>query len=107
MAARVVTVAFQGVEARRVEVEAQFTGGDVRFYLVGMGDKAISESRERVRAAFAGLGLSLPARRVIVNLAPADLPKEGSQFDLPIVLAMMVAMEAIAPDAIAGFAAIG
>src|SRR5437868_979768 len=86
MAARVVTVAFQGVEARRVDVEAQFTGGEVRFYLVGMGDKAISESRERVRAAFSGLGLSLPSRRIIVNLAPADLPQEGSHYDLLIAL---------------------
>ena len=92
MAARVVTVAFQGVEARRVDVEAQFTGGEVRFYLVGMGDKAISESRERVRAAFSGLGLSLPSRRIIVNLAPADLPKEGSHYDLPIALAIMAGM---------------
>src|SRR5579859_1681909 len=107
MAARVVTVAFQGVEARRVEVEAQFTGGEVRFYLVGMGDKAISESRERVRAAFSGLGLSLPSRRIIVNLAPADLPKEGSHYDLPIALALMSAMGIIPQDALDGWAAIG
>ena len=107
MAARVVTVAFQGVEARRVEVEAQFTGGDVRFYLVGMGDKAISESRERVRAAFAGLGLALPPRRIIANLAPADLPKMGSHYDLPIALAVMAAMGVIPPDALEGWAAVG
>jgi magnesium chelatase family protein len=107
MAARVVTVAFQGVEARRVDVEAQFTGGDVRFYLVGMGDKAISESRERVRAAFSGLGLSLPSRRIIVNLAPADLPKEGSHYDLPIALAIMAGMNVIPPDVLDGWAAVG
>jgi len=107
MAARVVTVAFQGVEARRVEVEAQFTSGEVKFFLVGMGDKAISESRERVRAAFAGLGLSLPSRRVIVNLAPADLPKEGSHYDLPIALAIMAGMGVIPPDALADWAAVG
>jgi magnesium chelatase family protein len=107
MAARVVTVAFQGVEARRVDVEAQFTGGEVRFYLVGMGDKAISESRERVRAAFSGLGLSLPSRRIIVNLAPADLPKEGSHYDLPIALAIMAGMNVIPPDALDDWAAVG
>jgi magnesium chelatase family protein len=107
MAARVVTVAFQGVEARRVDVEAQFTGGEVRFYLVGMGDKAISESRERVRAAFSGLGLSLPSRRIIVNLAPADLPKEGSHYDLPIALAIMAGMNVIPPDVLDDWAAVG
>ena len=107
MAARVVTVAFQGVEARRVDVEAQFTSGEVRFYLVGMGDKAISESRERVRAAFSGLGLSLPSRRIIVNLAPADLPKEGSHYDLPIALGLMAAIGAIPADALSGFTVLG
>jgi magnesium chelatase family protein len=107
MAARVVTVAFDGVEARRVDVEVQFTSGQSKFFLVGMGDKAISESRERVRAAFAGLGLSLPARRIIANLAPADLPKEGSHYDLPIALAIMAGMGVIPPDALADWAAIG
>jgi magnesium chelatase family protein len=107
MAARVVTVAFSGVEARRVDVEVQFTGGEAKFFLVGMGDKAISESRERVRAAFAGLGLALPARRIIANLAPADLPKEGSHYDLPIALAIMAGMGVIPPDALADWAAIG
>jgi magnesium chelatase family protein len=107
MAAGVVTVAFQGVEARRVNVEVQFTSGEPKFFLVGMGDKAISESRERVRAAFAGLGLSLPSRRIIANLAPADLPKEGSHYDLPIALAIMAGMGVIPPDALADWAAVG
>ena len=107
MAARVVTVAFQGVEARRVDVQVQFTSGEPKFFLVGMGDKAISESRERVRAAFSGLGLSLPSRRIIVNLAPADLPKEGSHYDLPIALAIMAGMNVIPPDALDDWAAVG
>jgi magnesium chelatase family protein len=107
MAARVVTVAFQGVEARRVDVEVQLTGGEVKFMLVGLGDKAVAESRERVRAAFAGLGLAMPSRRIIANLAPADLPKEGSHYDLPIALAVMAAMGVIPPDALAEWAAIG
>ncbi|WP_299175330.1 YifB family Mg chelatase-like AAA ATPase [uncultured Brevundimonas sp.] len=109
MVARVVTVAFDGVEARRVDVEVQLVGQDQQtvFNIVGLPDKAVAESRERVRGAFAGIGLALPARRIIANLAPADLPKEGSHFDLPIALALMAAMGVIAPDALDGWAALG
>ena len=107
MSARVVTLAFRGVEAVRVDVQVQFTSGEQKFFLVGMGDKAVSESRERVRAAFQGLGLALPARRIIANLAPADLPKEGSHYDLPIALAIMAAMGIIPPDALEDWAAVG
>ena len=107
MVARVVTVAFQGVEARRVEVEVQFTTGETGTIIVGLGDKAVGESRERVRGAFAGLGLALPGRRIVINLAPADLPKEGSHYDLPIALGVLAAMGVIPPDALNGWAAIG
>ena len=107
MGARVVTLAFRGVEAVRVDVQVQFTRGESKFFLVGMGDKAVSESRERVRAAFVGMGLALPAKRIIANLAPADLPKEGSHYDLPIALAIMVAMGIIPPDALDDWAAVG
>jgi magnesium chelatase family protein len=107
MVARVVTVAFQGVEARRVDVEVQLTSGEVHFIIVGLADKAVAESRERVRAAFAGLGLALPGRRLVVNLAPADLPKEGSHYDLPIALAVMAAMGVIPPDSLTDWAAMG
>ena len=109
MAARVVTVAFEGVEARRVDVEVQLVGNDgpIVFAIVGLPDKAVAESRERVRGAFAGIGLALPSRRIIANLAPADLPKEGSHFDLPIALALLAAMGVIAPDALDGWAAVG
>jgi magnesium chelatase family protein len=107
MLARVVTVAFEGVDARRVDVEVQFTSGQVGTIIVGLGDKAVGESRERVRAAFAGLGLALPARRIVVNLAPADLPKEGSHYDLPIALCILASMGVLPPDALAGWAAIG
>lgn len=107
MAAGVVTLAFRGVDAVRVDVQVQFTGGESAFFLVGMGDKAVSESRERVRAAFSGLGLALPARRIIANLAPADLPKEGSHYDLPIALAIMAGMGVIPPDALDDWAAVG
>jgi magnesium chelatase family protein len=107
MAARVVTVAFQGVDAVRVDVEVQFTRGEAHFILVGLGDKAVAESRERVRAAFTGLGLAWPGKRIIANLAPADLPKVGSHYDLPIALAIMAGMGIIPPDALDGWAALG
>lgn len=107
MVARVVTVAFQGVEARRVDVEVQLTTGEPHIVVVGLGDKAVAESRERVRGAFTGLGLAMPAKRVVVNLAPADLPKEGSHYDLPISLAIMGAMGIIPPDTLNGWVAVG
>jgi magnesium chelatase family protein len=109
MVARIVTVAFEGVEARRVEVEAQMTRttGQPSFQIVGLADKAVGESRERVRGAFSGLGLAFPPMRILVNLAPADLPKEGSHYDLPIALALMAAMGVIPADALTGWAAVG
>ncbi len=107
MVARVITVAFQGVEARRVDVEVQLTSGEGAIVVVGLGDKAVSESRERVRGAFAGLGLAMPGKRIVVNLGPADLPKEGSHYDLPIALSIMAAMGVIPPDSLTGWAAIG
>jgi magnesium chelatase family protein len=101
------TVAFVGLEARPIDVQVQLAGGVPGIVIVGLGDKAITESRERVRAAFASLGLAVPAGRVIVNLAPADLPKEGSHFDLPIALAMMAAIGALPRDALDGVVAFG
>jgi len=107
MPARVTTIAFEGFDVRRVEAEAIFTGGKLSFNVVGMGDKAVAESRERVRGAFAGLGLSLPGKRIVVNLSPADLPKEGTHFDLPIALALMVEMGVIPRDALDRYVVIG
>lgn len=107
MYAQIATVAFVGVEARAVEVQVRITPGAQAFAIVGLPDKAVAESRERVRNALHAVGLGLPYKHLTINLAPADLPKEGSHFDLPIALALMSAMGAIAPDAIAGFAAIG
>jgi len=101
------TVAFVGVEARAVEVQVRITPGASAFSIVGLPDKAVAESRERVRNALHAVGLGLPYKHVTVNLAPADLPKEGSHFDLPIVLALMSAMGAIVQDAISDFVAIG
>ena len=77
MVTRVSTVAFEGIEARPVDVQVQIAAGNVAFHVVGLADKAVAESRERVRAALVASGLALPAKRITVNLAPADLPKEG------------------------------
>ena len=71
--------------------------GTVVFNIVGLADKAVAESRERVRAALIASGLALPAKRITVNLAPADLPKEGSHYDLPIALGLMAAMGVLPP----------
>ncbi len=101
------TVAFVGIEARPVEVQVRITPGAAAFAIVGLPDKAVAESRERIRNALHAVGLGLPFKHLTVNLAPADLPKEGSHYDLAIVLALMSAMGAIAPDAIAGYAAFG
>jgi magnesium chelatase family protein len=98
MTSRATTVAFQGVEAVSVDVQAQFLSGLVLFSVVGLGDKAVAESRERVRAALHSIGLALPGKRLVVNLSPADLPKEGSHFDLPITLAVLAALGIIPQD---------
>ena len=102
MSTTVTTVAFAGLTTRTVTVEVQLAGGATGIFIVGLGDKAISESRERVRAAFASLGLAIPPERVIVNLAPADLPKEGSHYDLPIALGLMAAIGAVPKDCLDG-----
>lgn len=107
MVSRVTTVAFQGVEARPVDVQVHITPGLVGFFIVGLPDKAVAESRERVRSALVACGMAMPAKRITVNLAPADLPKEGSHFDLPIALGVMAAMGAISADSVAGHVVLG
>ncbi|RAI43327.1 YifB family Mg chelatase-like AAA ATPase [Rhodoplanes roseus] len=107
MVQRVSTVAFEGIEARAVDVQVQVAPGLPAFNVVGLPDKAVSEARERVRAALVASGLALPARRITVNLAPADLPKEGSHYDLPIALGLMGAIGAIPPDALDGCTVLG
>jgi magnesium chelatase family protein len=107
MAVRIATVAFEGIEARPVDVQVQISNGNVAFSVVGLGDKAVGESRERVRAALIASGLAMPSRRVTVNLAPADMPKEGSHYDLPIALAIMAAIGALPSDALDGYTVLG
>ena len=107
MVALVRTVAYLGLEARPVEVQCQLASGLPRFSVVGLPDKAVSESRERVQAALAAMGLALPPKRITVNLSPADLPKDGSHYDLPIALALLAAMGVTDREQLADFVAVG
>ena len=99
--------AFSGIDAVPVEVQVQISNGLPAFLIVGLADKAVGEARERVRAALTAMGLALPPKRVLINLAPADLQKEGSHFDLAIALAVLAAMEVLPRLEVAGYAAIG
>lgn len=107
MVALVSTVAYLGLEARAVEVQCQVAPGLPAFRLVGLPDKAVGESRERVSSALSALGLALPPKRITVNLSPADLPKEGSHYDLPIALALLAAMGVVDLEQIADYVAVG
>lgn len=107
MVAHVATVAFDGIEATAIDVQVQMVAGMPTFTVVGLPDKAVAESRERVRAAIHALGLSLPLKRIIVNLAPADILKEGSHYDLPIALAILISMGVLPEEELAGYVALG
>lgn len=107
MSAYTHSASFEGADARLVDVQVQIAGGTPAFSVVGLADKAVAESRERVRAAFAAIGLSLPGQRLIVNLAPADRPKEGAHFDLPIAIGILIAMGVLPPEAGSEYLAMG
>jgi magnesium chelatase family protein len=107
LVALVRTVAYLGLEARTVEVQCQIAAGMPRFAVVGLPDKAVGESRERVQAALAAMGLALPPKRITINLSPADLPKEGSHYDLPIALALLAAMGVTDAEQLGDWLAVG
>ncbi len=107
MVARIKTVSFRGVDVLDIDVEVQISGGFVAFTIVGLPDKAVAESRERVRASLHAMGLALPAKRITINLAPADVAKEGSHYDLPIALGLLTAMDVIPSDALGNYIALG
>jgi magnesium chelatase family protein len=107
LVALVQTVAYLGLEARSVEVQCQIAPGMPRFNVVGLPDKAVKESQERVHAALSSMGLSLPPKRITINLSPADLPKEGSHYDLPIALALLAAMGVTDAEQLIDFVAVG
>ena len=107
MVAIVSTVAYLGLEARGVEVQCNLVAGVPAFVMVGLADKAVGESRERVRGAVAAIGLALPPKRITVNLSPADLPKEGSHYDLPVALALLGAMGVVDVETLADYVVVG
>ena len=107
MVARAYTVAFEGVEARQVEVQCAVTPGMPAFSVVGLPDKAVSEARDRVRTALSAMAIALPSKRITINLSPADMPKEGSHFDLPIALSLLAALEIIPKDAVESTTSLG
>ncbi|WP_179378298.1 YifB family Mg chelatase-like AAA ATPase [Jannaschia marina] len=107
MLARTTTVAFEGLDARPVDVQCAVTPGLPGFAVVGLPDKAVSEAKDRIRTALAELGIALPSKKLTVNLSPADLPKEGAHFDLPIALSLLAALEIVPPERVAGALGIG
>ncbi len=107
MVTRAYTVAFEGVEARLVEVQCSVAPGLPAFSIVGLPDKAVSEARDRVRAALTSMAIALPSKRITVNLSPADLPKEGSHFDLPIALALLAALDILPREDMEATVALG
>ncbi len=107
MTAHIATVAFQGIDVLAIDVQVQMAAGLPSFAIVGLPDKAVGESKERVRAALNALGLALPPKRITVNLAPADLAKEGGHFDLPIALGVLAAMGVLPHDELEGYVALG
>ena len=107
MVARIPTVSFQGVDVKAIDVEVQISSGLVAFNIVGLPDKAVAESKERVRGALHALGLSLPAKRLTVNLAPADTPKEGSHYDLPIAIGLLCAMDILPAEEMSTYVTLG
>src|SRR5271157_4986878 len=107
MFAQVSTVTFEGIDAKQVDVQVLIAPGLPAFSIVGLPDKSVGESRERVRAALTAIGIGLPAKRITVNLAPADMPKEGTHYDLPVALGVMAAAGAIAEETLRNFIIIG
>lgn len=107
LVALIQTLAFRGLEAVPVEVQVHLAPGHHAFSVVGLADKSVAESRDRVRAALGAIGLSLPYDRITINLSPADLPKEGSHYDLPIAIGLLVAMGALAPELIEPYFILG
>src|SRR5207248_2405297 len=101
------TVAFQGIDVITIDVQAQISSGMNRFTIVGLPDKAVAESKERVHSAFHAIGLSLPFQKITINLAPADVQKEGTHYDLPIALGLLAAMRLIPSEDLGDYVALG
>ena len=107
MQAKIKNLAFRGIDTTPVDVQVHLSNGLPSMAIVGLADKAVAESKERVRAALSSMGLALPPKRIAINLAPADLAKEGSHYDLPIALGLMVAMNVLPADSFDGMVVLG
>ena len=107
MLSRVRTVAFNGLETLNVELQTQISSGLPSFTIVGLPDKAVAESKERIRAAFCSLGIKLPPKRITVNLAPADIVKEGTHYDLPLALGILSGMGLISQEKLSYYIVVG
>ncbi|MCX8515963.1 MAG: YifB family Mg chelatase-like AAA ATPase [Alphaproteobacteria bacterium] len=107
MVARISTVAFVGIDTLKIDVQVQLVGGQQKMMIVGLPDKAVDESRERLRSVFAHYGLSLPPKGIVINLSPADVPKEGSHYDLPIALALLGEMGILDKEELLSYLAMG
>lgn len=107
MLSRVNTITFNGLEILNVDLQVQISAGLPAFTIVGLPSKAVAESKERVRAALQSLGLSLPAKRITINLAPADLQKEGSHFDLPVAMGLLLSMGIVPQEELNGYVVMG
>ena len=101
------TLTFNGLEVKKVDLQAQISSGLPNFIIVGLPDKAIAESKERIRSAIQSIGLQLPPKRIVINLSPADLMKEGSHFDLPIALAILAVMGVVPKDKLKSYMVMG
>lgn len=107
MQARVNTIAFKGMDILDVDLQLQMSSGIPSFTIVGLPDKTIAESKERVRAAFEAIGIAFPMKRITINLAPADLLKEGSHFDLAIATALLCAMQILPKEELMNYIVLG
>lgn len=107
MSVHINTITFNGLDVLDVDLQVQISSGLPNFIIVGLPDKAIAESRERIRAALHAIGQDIPAKRIVINLAPAGLFKEGSHFDLPIALALLAVMGLIPPEKLKSYIVLG
>src|SRR6476620_12249553 len=107
MLARVCSAAVQGIEAFPVEVEVNAGWGETIIVIVGLPDAAVKESRDRVSTALGNSGFKFPMGRTTINLAPADVKKEGPSFDLPIAVGILAASEQIETDQLDNFIIVG
>lgn len=107
MVAKIKTFAFLGTEVVDINVEVKLSSGMVAFNIVGLPDKTVNEAKERIRASINSIGLSFPAQRLVINLSPADINKEGSYLDLPMAIGLLIEMGIISQESIDNFVVVG